>query len=151
MISLNILPLVVPEIDAPSVTSFAASNGPGTRASRNLCSICYQHFVVHVSLLKSRFGQLADISSRSDCPYCDFLYSTLAEQVHAPLEIPPGSADDTKLGCWIRTYILRPTEVAVFYDGVTRFDLRVFTDEPNPRFDFWKMRNSQAQPPSSLH
>jgi hypothetical protein len=53
----------------------------------------------------------------------------------------------TKLGCWIHTYMLRPTEVAVIYDGVTRFDLPVFTDEPSLRFDAWEIETvSQILP-----
>jgi hypothetical protein len=138
--------------DTPS-SHIASSDVLGTKDKGKLCSVCLEHFILqHVYLLKSSFGHLEHIASRRGCPFCDFLYSALVKQVRAPLKLTSGNVLDEKSGCWIRTYMRIPTEAAVIYDGITRFELQVLIGEPSPTFDFWKMfgsRYSIPKPPAT--
>jgi hypothetical protein len=97
-----------------------------------LCLVCYQHFVLQgdVSLLKSNFGDLADIRARNGCVFCQFLYRNLAKKNDASSERRSKNTGDVKKGCWIRTYMLNPTEVAIIYNGVTQFEWQLLRGKP---------------------
>jgi len=45
---------------------------------------------------------------------------------------------DVKIGCWLRTYIIDPTEILVIYDGIPRFECRLLFDATY--YESWKLR-----------
>lgn len=137
-LSLPTLSLPTLSLPTPTYTNITQHEAPPTRIKLRLCQVCLSHFVFqkHVSLLKTNFGTLNEISSRRPCVICDYLYIILQKQIDAPLTRRDENIGSKNVGCWIRTNIMHPTEILVIYDGAMRFRCQLIVDRP------WKQQSA---------
>jgi hypothetical protein len=125
-------------LPTPTYTNITTHDASSTRIDLQLCNVCYLHFVLqkNVSLLKTNFGTLDEIFHRRPCLICDYLYAILRKQINVPLARRNDNVASKKIGCWIRTYIMDPTEILVIYDGVMRFRCQLIVDRS------WKQQSA---------
>lgn len=119
-------------LSTPNFISATTQDTSTIRKDLGLCAVCYQYLVLQkqVSLLKSNFGTLDEIFLRSGCPVCDFLYRSLGKRISAPLPRCVDNVANKKVGCWIRKYMINPSEILVIYDGIAQFTCQLIVDLP---------------------